>query len=1140
MPSLKNEINDEKLRKIILNIYHKNQYFKDFKYSLIGLKDQNVNKQKSDKVAKTGVSEISKFNTQEIDKLDRSESSVRISKRSLFKKKSTIIEIELPKLTKIISNNKKNHNDFVPINPSENELNNNSILNTILIRYLKLINQCFESNISDSDVKKLQEVFKHIEIQTILQNVNLEIILRTELLKFFQNSYNNPLVDINQINKYISVLAKTSNNINPFYDDNINYIMKYDLMNVKTDLSFFKFNQNILKHEMFNSAEIFLKNLNVKKATLINYIEDALIVPIVVYADRFIHFIQHLGGYEYIKLFEITFYFLQLKSLIFSKKDIFENYVHKEIGEFFIKVINLKRKKGYLLYRADYSQAESNQLQKDIETLSNPNYEILNYKAVFLILERNLKFLSKPKSKSLKEHFKKRSLNYNEGQIAKITGKLKKANYLTTNFENKILNLLIFYENEKQRLENSSFIDHLNEIADVNSKNFRIIFTTIVFFLYDKKLDSVNTTQHLWNLLRLLQFDTEEIQKDIKILFENKNVNLEKIFDDFCFHLVGLIFNRTNPSIVVNNENYYCALNIIKIFKYLCENHNNYFQEIFVKTLKIKFNFRENEEFCEEITVFAFILRALEKIFLISKYEFVDFFTKDEEITYFYDLIFVLNEFLIETIQGNTKENIESLSTKNENENFSNLDHFLLKILPILTNTDHNSTILYKIQKDLSDFILAFIEENNTSAELIDRIGSLVPPNRIFDIIRQTMNKLFLKLKGKDIYKYREIVFDLDVNEYFVDKFYHDETFVDNIEYELANRLFQYVKYVGNNEHKNKEAVNILNLINFGEKDKILLKINDTDGNFSNNIYFEKKQYEDYFVLEFFENITRTVEILLESNEKETIVFTLNPKTFYLSENTKFAFVKNVNRESRYTKTSALMENSQYFYDEINYNESRSKSNFFLRYLMKFNYLNVEKIVFFLSIIINFLIISSHKVTISANSSGSHRILNETDASGDVYMTNVNIAILTFALIQVTINGFIIVCWFIVRFPLNYLIEKKKYLKKFKIEEIDLTLWRKIQIVVFYSIIKTNELNAFMFNLIWEIIGICIKTQPFTYAIQLLVVINLSETLKNIIRSVTLKWKQLFLTSFFMIIWAYIFGFIGFLFFQEQYLPVIF
>ena len=113
-----------------------------------------------------------------------------------------------------------------------------------------------------------------------------------------------------------------------------------------------------------------------------------------------------------------------------------------------------------------------------------------------------------------------------------------------------------------------------------------------------------------------------------------------------------------------NESTQIIAYNLIKIFKFLCEEHNNFFQEKILTKLSYKYlqwqkmEYNNNgilltERATEEtsMTFFNFMINILNKICLITNKA-----KEEAHVGFYYDLIYGILELLVEIIQGNKKE----------------------------------------------------------------------------------------------------------------------------------------------------------------------------------------------------------------------------------------------------------------------------------------------------------------------------------------------------------------------------------------------------------------------------------------------------------------------------------------------------
>ena len=81
-----------------------------------------------------------------------------------------------------------------------------------------------------------------------------------------------------------------------------------------------------------------------------------------------------------------------------------------------------------------------------------------------------------------------------------------------------------------------------------------------------------------------------------------------------------------------------------------------------------------------------------------------------------------------------------------------------------------------------------------------------------------------------------------------------------------------------------------------------------------------------------------------------------------------------------------------------------------------------------------------------------------------------------------------------------------------------------------------REIVGFIWNIAFSSAAVASKKNIYLFSIQLLIVINISTTLQNITRAVYLRYKQLLVSIFFLIISIYIFSVLAFYFLSKDYI----
>ena len=110
----------------------------------------------------------------------------------------------------------------------------------------------------------------------------------------------------------------------------------------------------------------------------------------------------------------------------------------------------------------------------------------------------------------------------------------------------------------------------------------------------------------------------------------------------------------------------------------------------------------------------------------------------------------------------------------------------------------------------------------------------------------------------------------------------------------------------------------------------------------------DKDEIEHYYIIKFFESITKTVEIRTEEAINQTVIFTKPQEMIYLSKGTKSEFEREVNRDSETNKKYDLLTHVTYFQKEINYYQIKQSKLAQLISNIDFRYVQVCSYIYFL------------------------------------------------------------------------------------------------------------------------------------------------------------------------------------------------
>ena len=1080
----------------------------------------------------------------------------------------------------IIDNKKDNNNTLKKRIENKEMIGNYGLENFVVLftKFLKIINFMFDGNSTLNENEFLSKIFTSNEILEILNDFSLYLPLRIELIKFYRLAYMDIIIDTKKLKKYVEIFSseiKATNQTN-----SNNFILFQQLLKVNQDSQCLENGVILIEKELKNFKQIFRNNETLNKKYILLYFENCVILPLNVYLNTYVSMIYNFDGYKYIKFYEMIFYLLIVKKYILEQINNIEADMDKNIKQSSSEK-DIEKRPYYIIYQK-FLKEKLELIQEDIKKMKYLNgIDILNYRLLYeIFLKHSTLYYDNEKSGNLEEMFSKKNGISLEEEIEQKRKEYNQIQFVNEEFKNKLINIILKYEKDKANFSESALSQNLAEKNVIYDATYRQIMLRPIFYLVNNELLYLKyRRQNLWHIFRLLQCDTSNTQRDIleiikqdqiknkkklnnnlldrktnkdtsskniKIIKKkdtfnssdknalvdidlndiklNENqpvVDLEYLLNIFIENLLSAMFRNCNPSPVSENEDYKIAYMIIKIFKYMCEEHNVSFQTIFFNEIKINTG-------SININVFDLMMCTLQKILIFAKWEQVNYDSDEQNISYFYDLFFCMIELSIEMIQGTSGQNteliIDSEGHKNENSYFY---QFLTQARPVLCNNHNDSEIVYDVRINILSFLQGFIEEKSTPRKIIILIENVYNPMSVFEVTITILKKLYLKSIGDDIQKESTIEFDNEKCKLFINKYFMDNEFSKNKEFELANSMYHYVKSLAN--FNNKDAVNIIECTKTFDEKKILnlRGVNDDRNDGNNNddgetILIDPRYYEIYFAVKFFEAITRGVWVQGEDPKTppQYVLFTLDPTVLYLSKSSKNDFIQVVPRDSRSSKLFSLMEYTNYFFIEINQNKIKLSNNAFLRYLNKINYELADYLLFFITLIINVIIFS----------------LAESKDEANEYQ-KIFRTILPIGIVQTIITLVFILIWSISKFSLYFTIEKEKYYISHRInKEEKLSIPQYLDIIIIKTLLSRRETINFSWNLLFSIIGISSGRFLFVYSLQILIIVNIISTLRSITKAIVMRYKQLFTFLMFLVVETYIFSTIAFYLLSKDFI----
>ena len=455
--------------------------------------------------------------------------------------------------------------------------------------------------------------------------------------------------------------------------------------------------------------------------------------------------------------------------------------------------------------------------------------------------------------------------------------------------------------------------------------------------------------------------------------------------------------------------------------------------------------------------------------------------------------------------------------------------------------------------------------------------------NKVLDSINFTMKNYFYEntidgLKFKNYYSdynekqinQREFIFDHNIYSYFKHHYFHSEVSKVSKEFKLANNYYKYIKKISISE-KSPEAKDLIKKIEklseseakkkFACFNKKIIKSNDIA---PINLTNEKEKsisisfIEHYYIIKFFESITKVVEIRLPLEQRNVnVIFTVPCEMIHLTEMTKEEFVHNVDRTNENSKKCELVRNLPLFQLEIEYFKN-IKVNFIQRLILSIDFIYIQIIMYLYAtvflIIMLFTLEGYKKVEpiIESIEEAKRRLyeicsfnktkrnlieipgyitdaIDESISKYGLYYDFINYGF-------VALNGLFIVSWVAVKMPLYFIFDKFQYMEENKIKkEEDLTLLNKIYISVINTMIGRDYINSLLYMFIISLIGAIMDRGEIIYAFFLLAILDLNQTLKGIAISIKAKGPELLASFLFLVFIVHFYTNIGFFFLNDNF-----
>ena len=1044
----------------------------------------------------------------------------------------------------------------------------------VFLYYTKIINALYDGKGSLSDIEFIQNSISSGEVASITSILTLDITLRIELIQLFRITYIDTLIDSSKLNLYRTEFQNNDEKLEEnFFSSQQNRIFTfYDRLMSVNGVKTTKDEYNFLLFEVMNFGDIInYSDLNIEahRDLYIEYFEDAIILPLVIYLNKIFAMIPTFPGKDILPIYKLTNYILQMLKTFNELGG--TNFYYPDMSS---RSMASKRGRKNSISKTITKLNETELIEKDLKSLTDFDFNPFNYLSLYQILAKHLITIFDHPGRNIKSNGTEFEIE-DSNDIPAVKQELidngldfgteeKKNEYICTLFD-----IYVEYLEGKFDFQGSSIkaILDLNYGSDENT--FRSVLCKYLLVIMTDDVE-VFAKESLIILLNLLRYQTSLTQNALlKLSEDQQSYPVMKIIIEKCFmNILSTILSQFNPALNQFNDDYYNSCAFIKFFKFLCEEHNQHFQKFFLK----KFFFSLND--IQKISFYDMMLYVLEKIITLSCWEQVKV---PEDFHHYFVLLFsCIVELLIEIIQGTEDSNFLSLINQKFDGNQRLMinanrmdpvlkkgkafDSFLKCVKNLIISDDQNSEELDSIRKMLMDFFLAFMEEYRCPMEIKNMIIINFHASSIIKSISVVLKKIYLKMienkkineeslqkdshndgsrklkrrrtvllvdsqnvKKKSVsptfeeIKKKKIYFNKTVQKLFKNLYFTNEEFSSSSSFQLCCTMYNYFKLTLL-QCKDSETLSFWNKIH-DIKEGDLDYFNEATA--ANQFTSDETDYEAYYVFKLFEKISKKVLVKIKEDKPPIyVIYTKPPCLNYLSRQSKIDFLTNVNRSSRNTKLIELMETTEYFKIEAEYNFEKLSNNPFLKKISWMDYYGFSIFIFIVDLALNI-----YMLAVEEEGGTGFKENNKSD------YTVIRIISLIFCAFVL----FMIFVWSFTKLELYYKIENAKYISQYQIkDQSHLTCYDKAKIV-YRSFFNKGELTSLLVFFVFRIIGSINASCAFTYSFSLLAIMSLSETLNSLSLSLFLKGRQLLWVTVFTFVVLYVSSGWGFYYLRDLF-----
>jgi hypothetical protein len=638
----------------------------------------------------------------------------------------------------------------------------------------------------------------------------------------------------------------------------------------------------------------------------------------------------------------------------------------------------------------------------------------------------------------------------------------------------------------------------------------------------------------------LLEEGNDQLQREFYHFFINVTTSemlLSKMNDILHSHIEKTydFFDDDPEQIVLYQKNQVLVCSIIRFLQLLCENHN----------LDLQNYLRYQEKSSVNYNMLAITINLLSALMHSNRGS--SFLVMNQ----CFDTI---TEFMQGPCTENQKEVLDS--------KFLDITSALLGINNELS---HRYSALYRSRNDLkrglnpSTDVLETSMISHLKYKTLITLHALVE-GRIEDfIISRLMRALSLDVFKENlvsIYQsYKEVwgvkYYESDIfNNYIPTQVIRDAKDTSQIHYshkpivEIGFLLYFFVKnFQLDQDPEVQEIVNSLlpepvikkeRAVGLGLSIKKAPTLNQSlYGSRKNTIQFIPNESEKLWkeTVDFFENHTGHVEIVLRNGTLIRAYYPLPPSYFSLTPHIQRKFIHKADRTTFRTKLQYLMKETPRYMEEIKHQHRLNKlykTSKVLNFIAKRNQL-WKDLAFINCLIINFLIIASYSVykthrikdpSLFYHASGDHSGLSVDDTEDLIYVLGAFQCVFAFK---------IVMFYLIKAVP----VEGKRGWNKVQVHKghtkqpfLALCIQQGIRLIIAIKYVLNPNVVFYVLYMIMAIFGLAVH--PFFFACHLFEILYRFPVLQNVVKSVSVPRKALFLTFILMLVTVYIFGLLGY------------